>query len=58
MSRPDAHKKRLLKYITKIMEEVCQLRKENHIDYLNKSLHELELDIHSLIQEIERKEFL
>ena len=53
---PKNHKKRLLKLIVKLREEVCKLLEDKHIDYPYKNLNEVELDIHHLTQEIEKME--
>jgi len=53
---PQRHVNRLLKLMTMLREEVSKLVEEGHIKYPYKSLHEVELDIHDLTQEIERVE--
>lgn len=56
MSKPHAHKNRLLKYITKLREEVCRMNEDEHIQYPYKNLDVVEVDILKLTQEIERTE--
>jgi len=58
MSRAKVHKKRLLRLITQLREEVCKLYEEHHVVFPNKSMHELELDIYELMKEIERTELV
>jgi len=53
---PKHHKNRLLKLMTVLRAEVGVLVEHKHIKYPYKNLHEVELDIHDLAQEIERKE--
>jgi len=53
---PKRHKRRLLRLITKIKNEVCRLEEHGHIKYPYKDLHEVDLDISDLIHEIERTE--
>ena len=55
---PKHHKNRLLKLMTVLRAEVGVLVEHKHIKYLYKNLHEVELDIHDLAQEIERKELI
>lgn len=56
MSKPEKHKTRLLKLITKLREDVCSLLNDGHLEYPYKSLPEIERDIDCLVQEIERTE--
>jgi len=56
MSRPHVHKNRLLKYMTKVREEISIIEEHKHIEFPYKSLNEVEIDIHKLTQEIERRE--
>lgn len=58
MSRPAVHKRRLLKYLTNIMQESSKLWEENHIEDTLINQHNVELVINDLIREIERKEFV
>ena len=56
--KPKHHKNRLLKLMTILRAEVCVLVEHGHIKWPYKSLHEVELDMHDLAQEIERKELV
>jgi len=55
---PNRHKKKLLRLMTKLRYEVSRLQEEKHIKYPYKNLHEVEIDIHDLTQEIERMELI
>ena len=55
---PKHHKNRLLKLMTVLRAEFGVLVEHKHINYPYKNLHEVELDIHDLAQEIERKELI
>ena len=55
---PNRHKKKLLRLMTKIRNEVSRMTEEQHIKYPYKNLQEVEIDIHDLTQEIERMELM
>ena len=55
MSRPAVHKRRLLKYLTNMMQESSKLLEEKHIENIFVNQHDVELIINDLIREIERK---
>ena len=54
--KPAKHKAKLMKLLTKLKNEACSLIKDEHLQYPYKSLPEVERDIDSLCQEIERTE--
>lgn len=57
--KPKEHTKRLLKIMTALREEVCVLVEHKHVQSCGyKSLHDVELDIETLTQEIEKMELL
>jgi hypothetical protein len=51
---PYRHKQKLLKIMIRLREEVCKLLEDGHLLYPYKSLPEVEHDIDSLTEEIER----
>lgn len=51
---PARHKTRLLKTLTLLKNEVCNLLEDQHLQYPYKSLEEIERDIENLLREIER----
>lgn len=48
------HKARLMKLLERTKNEVCSLLKDGHLQFPYKSLEEVERDIDTLCQEIER----
>jgi hypothetical protein len=56
MSRPRVHKNRILRLVTKLREEVSILYEEHHVEFPNKDINGLELDMNDLCREIERME--
>ena len=51
---PYRHKQKLLKLMTRLRDEVCNLLEDKHLLYPYKSLPEIEHDIDNLVEEIER----
>ena len=52
--KPGRHKNRILSLMTQLRAEVSVLVEHKHIEYPYKNLNEVELDMHDLVQEIER----
>lgn len=57
MSRPNIHKKRITKLLERLRYELSLVYEEHHVQFPNKDMHEIELDINKVIQEVERVEF-
>lgn len=56
--KPSNHKKRILKLLMKLRAEICMVYEEHHVKFPEKDIHEIELDIHKITQEIERTNFI
>jgi len=57
--RPKRHIERLLRWMTKIREEVVTMKQEGHINECGyKGLDEIERDIEIVVSEASRKELL
>ena len=55
---PNTHKKRIAKLLERLRYELSLVYEEHHVEFPNKDMHEMELDINKVIQEVERVEFV
>ena len=56
--KPDRHKNQILKLTALLRDEIMLAFEHGHIKWPMKSLHEVELDMDSLLREIERTNFV
>jgi hypothetical protein len=58
MSRPNIHKKKITNLLERLRYEMSLVYEEHHVEFPNKDMHEIEIDINEVVQEIERVEFV
>lgn len=58
MSKPAIHKNRIIKLIERLRYELSLVYEEHHVEFPNKDMHEIEIDINVVLQEVERVNFI